>query len=207
MERKPLFKGERFNNLIVESFSHYKKYNTWNIAYYNCICDCGNKKEVAKRDLRSGNTTSCGCNKSKNTSNRNTERCFSRPKGEVGLRILYGVYKNSAKRRNLEFNISKEVFKELTSKKCFYCNKEPSIKSTQPCRKRNYNKDSLKHSTYIFNGIDRIDNKKHYTLNNIVTCCKNCNYAKNELTEDQFYEMIIRIYENRKLNEYKKENS
>ena len=30
-------------------------------AYWNCICDCGNKKIVGSRELRKGTTKSCGC--------------------------------------------------------------------------------------------------------------------------------------------------
>ena len=34
-------------------------------AFWKCICDCGTECEVRGRDLRSGHTTSCGCNKLK----------------------------------------------------------------------------------------------------------------------------------------------
>ena len=45
------------------------------------------------------------------------------------------------------------------------------------------------------NGIDRIDNNIGYTNENSVPCCKTCNFAKNILSESQFYLWIKKIYE------------
>lgn len=38
----------------------------------------------------------------------------------------------------------------------------------------------------IYNGIDRIDNAKGYTIENSVTCCKRCNFAKRNMSYDEF---------------------
>ena len=51
--------GERFTKLLVQSFSHRKESNA--MAYYNCVCDCGNTLVVAHGNLQSGHTKSCGC--------------------------------------------------------------------------------------------------------------------------------------------------
>lgn len=53
--------GEKFGKLTVENirFEHKK-------TIAECICDCGNKIEVRLDQLKSGNTTSCGCIKSPN---------------------------------------------------------------------------------------------------------------------------------------------
>ena len=51
--------GRQFGSLIVESLSDRRG------AQYDCmwwcICECGNRKEILARALRSGNTKSCGC--------------------------------------------------------------------------------------------------------------------------------------------------
>lgn len=51
--------GQRFGRLVVlyrcSDGKHYK---------YKCLCDCGNETEVAADHLRSGHTTSCGCERS-----------------------------------------------------------------------------------------------------------------------------------------------
>ena len=35
---------------------------------------------------------------------------------------------------------------------------------------------------YLYNGIDRIDNKLGYIKGNMTPCCKICNHAKHDLT-------------------------
>lgn len=52
--------GKRYGKLTVIDFDKIKD----NIAYWTCKCDCGNYTVVSGKDLRSGNTRSCGCVKS-----------------------------------------------------------------------------------------------------------------------------------------------
>jgi len=66
----------------------------------------------------------------------------------------------------------------------------------QTIKPKNYGKKSDKY----YNGIDRIDNTKDYTLDNCVPCCKNCNYAKRTLTQHDFYKLIQSIYNYRVKN-------
>lgn len=49
--------GRRFGRLVAESFSHKdrNKQFVWNV-----VCDCGTRKQVARRNLM-GKTQSCGC--------------------------------------------------------------------------------------------------------------------------------------------------
>lgn len=54
--------GQRFGQLIA--ISPTNKRRGTNIIWY-CECSCGNTIEVASHDLISGNTSSCGCLKSK----------------------------------------------------------------------------------------------------------------------------------------------
>ena len=51
-------RGQRFGRLLVESFDDNSrpKYVKW-----VCKCDCGKLISVLGRDLRTGNTESCGC--------------------------------------------------------------------------------------------------------------------------------------------------
>jgi hypothetical protein len=50
--------NKKFNRLLVLSKSDIRKDNR---ISWNCVCDCGNKKTVTGKSLRSGNTKSCGC--------------------------------------------------------------------------------------------------------------------------------------------------
>ncbi len=49
--------GQKFNRITVLSFSHVSNGN----SVWNCTCDCGREKKILANDLRTGNTTSCGC--------------------------------------------------------------------------------------------------------------------------------------------------
>lgn len=42
-------------------------------------------------------------------------------------------------------------------------------------------------------GIDRLNNDKGYTVENIVSCCSICNKAKSNLTMEEFLAWIERI--------------
>jgi hypothetical protein len=49
---------------------------------------------------------------------------------------------------------------------------------------------------FIYTGIDRMDPKMGYVLNNVVPCCEQCNYLKNRYSFLDFLEIISRIYNN-----------
>ena len=75
----------------------------------------------------------------------------------------YSQYKRRAKQRGFLFNITKETFNFFWQKPCYYCGDE--IKTI---------------------GLDRIDNEKGYTKDNIVACCKHCNLAKRAQTPKEY---------------------
>lgn len=81
-------------------------------------------------------------------------------------------YKIDAEKRNLIFNLSKELFDKLLKNKCFYCG--------------NFSKDGA-------NGIDRIDSSQGYTQENCESCCKTCNFMKLNFSKDQFIEKCLAI--------------
>ena len=47
---------------------------------------------------------------------------------------------------------------------------------------------------FYYNGVDRVDNQKGYTVNIIVPCCKRCNVANSDLTLEEFYSWVQEIY-------------
>ena len=73
---------------------------------------------------------------------------------------------------------------DLTSSTCFFCEIGPYQFSDH--RKTN--------GTYFYNGIDRLDNSKGYTIENSVTCCGRCNSAKNDMSLLEFKELVSKIY-------------
>lgn len=94
---------------------------------------------------------------------------------------LYSQYVRNAKKTNKEFKLSIDEFNMITSKPCHYCGE--------------YNNLDLKQ-----NGIDRINSKKGYVKLNCVPCCKKCNYAKSDLTYNEFINHIIKIHDHIRIN-------
>jgi len=86
----------------------------------------------------------------------------------------YSKYKDGAKRKGLEFNLTLEQFEKITFQICCYCGKYAENKK--------------------YCGVDRVDNDIGYKLNNCVPCCEVCNMMKRELTKKKFLDHVRDIY-------------
>lgn len=189
-------KGHRKLNLTGFVFDKWKVlYNTEtkNISgsyLWMCKCECGNLSKVSASSLMAGASKSCGCEGIKNMIIRNTGKPSNNRKkfGYSTARRIYKYYIQNANKRGLSFEISIEQFIELTSKNCFYCGIEP--KQSYAFLKETH------YGEYLYNGLDRVDNKKGYLLDNIVPCCGRCNHAKAQLSKVEFLEMVKMIYLN-----------
>lgn len=54
--------GKKFGRLTVLKRAYNKKQeNGKSVIYWECVCDCGNKRIVSGHSLRSGGSKSCGC--------------------------------------------------------------------------------------------------------------------------------------------------
>ena len=146
-----------------------------------CQCDCGNEKIIDGQSLRTGATQSCGC---LNKESPNNKRRLVL--GRANMRDLICIYKTGADKRGYDFTLTEEQFKKLTSSNCYYCGGKPS---------NIYNKKGS-NGEYIYNGIDRKDNNKGYTVENSVPCCYTCNRAKGTLTLQEFKDWVKRLCNN-----------
>ena len=54
--------------------------------------------------------------------------------------------------------------------------------------------DKALNGPYVYNGVDRVDNERGYSLENCVPCCKFCNRMKRDLGKKEFLEHIKNIY-------------
>ena len=185
--------NSRFGRLIVLRGTAKRKHNE---RIWECLCDCGNIKEVATGHLRDGNTRSCGC-LHKEAARRNSvisrvkaTEANKKPYGEASFNSLYMNYHRNANKRNLIMDLTKDEFRRLTKQDCFYCGVGPNQvwlrKQTNPKHKTN--------GEYVYNGIDRMDSNKGYTIDNVVPCCFKCNEAKNSLNVKEFYSYIVKVY-------------
>lgn len=96
----------------------------------------------------------------------NRERRRRHPKANA-----WSYYRTGAKARGLLFLVSREDFYRLLEQACVYCGRVP-----EP-----------------INGLDRIDNSKGYTSDNVAPCCRVCNKAKSDMTRDQFLDWAQRL--------------
>ncbi len=174
-ERHAALLGKRFGKLVAVSKT--EKRNRHGKVVWICRCDCGATKEINVGSLTRG-TISCGCATIKYT--EPTERA---------ARHLLHSYKSNAKRRGLDYALSFEEFQKLTKKPCSYCGTAPFGVAHDHVPKRHY-----AGGDYWFNGLDRIDNSKGYTPDNVVPCCSVCNRAKHTMTVAEFRDWVQRVY-------------
>lgn len=79
MSRLLNLKGERFGSLVVMML-----YGTVNKeVLWMCLCDCGRKQTASRHNLRSGNTTSCGCERDRKSAERKRTHGCTRTKEHV----------------------------------------------------------------------------------------------------------------------------
>jgi hypothetical protein len=185
--------GRVYGRLTVTKLAGYiietrnkEKGTTNRVAVYSCKCECGNELDVRSKDLKRGFTKSCGC-LHKETSSQNGKNNILKGDDNASLNMLITHYKSRARVKKFEYNLSFEDFKNITSSNCYYCGIEP-LQNAQT-------KTKGLAKAYYHNGIDRKDNTKGYTFNNVVPCCKTCNYAKRIQTEEEFLIWVKRISE------------
>lgn len=161
--------GSVVGNWTILNAVPHKKYD----PRYNCRCICGKEKIINTKVIYNGEPESCGCIRSQ----RKNDAFYK----------IFNIYILSAKKRGLSFEISEEKFKELSQQNCNYCGSPPaSIRKSR-------NKFGL---PFRYNGLDRVDSSKNYTIDNVVPCCKRCNYFKHKHSVDVFIQWVTRIYNN-----------
>lgn len=170
----------KYGKLTVIEKIITKKYDQ-NLTSYKCQCDCGNIKIIVGSQLLNKNTKSCGC--------LIKEKHYKLEIGEAAFNHLYKNNKDNAKKRNIDWNIDKEQFRKFTKNLCFYCGEAPNRQFYMKYKNGNMRLNGA----YYYNGLDRIDSNKEYSKDNILTCCKICNYMKQNLTIDEFYLHLYKI--------------
>jgi len=89
----------------------------------------------------------------------------------------FSRYKRGAKVRGIKFELSFYQFISFWKKPCEYCGDE--IKTI---------------------GLDRLNNDKGYSMDNVVPCCTDCNRMKMAMDKNRFIEKCFKIIKNNKFN-------
>ena len=161
-----------------------KKFGRWTVvSFYDTLggesrwlvrCSCGTEKIASCEDITGQRSFSCGC--------AQKDRANS---GASARAHVFCGYKSAAKKRKLAWGLSDEEFDFLTGSNCHYCGTPPST----------IKRSRWGTGTFIWNGIDRVDNTLGYISSNVVPCCRICNHAKRTLSYEDFVNWIKKAYD------------
>lgn len=90
----------------------------------------------------------------------------------------YARYNERAARRGHSFNLDKAAFLAIMSSNCAYCGVAPS----REWRGKGKHNDCV----WVAGGIDRVDSRYGYRVDNVTPCCTSCNTRKGTMSQDDF---------------------
>lgn len=168
--------GSIFGKLIVikevEKSIKYAKTD----RMYLCKCICGNNKICRRSRLLRGDNTSCGCLMKSHLQNHGS------PLAEIDISsMLWQRLKVNAKKRNIEFNITKHYILNLffeQNQRCAISN----ILLKMPMRKDDRKRKDLA-------SLDRIDNTKGYIKGNVRWILWEINRMKWDMSDEELHNM------------------
>lgn len=174
--------GDRFGDWTITS-NKYKSDRDNNKHYWlDAVCKCGMETTLFAAALTSGKTVRC-----KNCGNLGKRDSRILAADAVVINSCFSSYKKSAKKRGLEFELTREQFSKMIFQNCEYCGATPKNSMTDRRGRRILPK---------YNGVDRVDNMRGYHIDNVVTCCRWCNEAKRAKTHSEFSEWIEGLIKN-----------
>lgn len=181
--------GQKFARLLVTAEAEpvgVKRRTAW-----LCQCDCGSTKIITAEELKSGGTKSCGC--------LNQEKRVERASTMYGACVKFHPSETSARRvwkkRYSDGNIPFEDFLRLSQMDCHYCGAKPNNTQNAAMEDKKASQFAKDNGDFVYNGLDRIDSSLLHTLDNVVSCCKWCNYAKRERTAAEFEVWAEQLYQ------------
>jgi hypothetical protein len=172
--------GKKIGKLTVIEMAPRSEDSGDRSNYWKSICECGNthiaRASWLNRCANRVEPISCGCELKFTFSRRRTktEDDFV----AASIKTIIKNYKQSAKRKSYSFLLSKEEFTKFITSPCHYCG---ALETNTHCVK-----NLTVNREFHYNGIDRMDNSKGYCLENCVTACMFCNYAKRTQSYDDF---------------------
>jgi hypothetical protein len=149
---------------------------------WRCMCSCGKELQCLSGTLISNRVHSCGC--------LTREKCIE--KERLRIEDPWSVDMNKyvvrlGYRPTLQpWVLTVEQYESLVTSSCYYCGIPPLQYPTEP---------TLREHGLRKNGIDRVDSSKGYILENCVPCCKQCNFEKRALSQEDFIENIRRRFD------------
>lgn len=160
--------NKRFGKLIViERMPNTKNGST----IWKCKCDCGNNKHITGRNLRMGNSVTCGCSHNRKGKNNHAWKGYEEISGRY-----WRTVKKGAKERNLQVSV--------TIEQCW----NKAIEQNKKC--------ALSGIDLVFGknaSLDRIDSDKGYVIGNVQWVDKDINIIKSNYDEQRFIELCKQV--------------
>lgn len=172
--------GNRYGKIVVLGYHGVDKFGK---LLLKCKCDCGNKKIINKSSLSRSLTQSCGCLKIEKIRQKHVHDLSP---------AYFRRCKKGAVERNIKFTIDEEYVWEIYEKQKGKC----AISGTPIKFHPNYN-----YSKYQTASIDRINSKKGYVKGNIQIVHKTINVIKWNLTEEELYYWVNKIFKHKKIKD------
>jgi len=139
-------------------------------------CECGTRIKAVW-----GKSDSCGClqREAVISMNRTKRKAF----GLNAFGILFCNYRKRAERHQLRFSITRNEMRQLVESPCHYCGRPPG---QVILNRRGF-------GSFVYNGLDRMNSSEGYVSSNVVPCCKTCNYAKRNMSVDEFLAWVKQV--------------
>jgi len=144
------------------------------LTRWNCQCDCGKEIIVYTMDLTRRKNLSCGCRR------LSYGRKYD-PRTSSASIIFRATYNDG--------DLSLEDFMVISQLPCHYCGALLSNSYMRAWKNR------PEQAPFDYNGLDRINSNLPHNKNNVVPCCKQCNWAKRDLSYDDFLNWVKKLYE------------
>ena len=179
------FIGEKINNIKILSRKNQQR-NARRVLV-NCQCLlCGNEFVADFSQVKTGRIKNCACVRK----NKGVKSFGWQGYGEIS-KSLYSRIKTGAKKRGLEFSLTIEYLWELFLDQNGYC-RLSGRKIKLPKTRRDYEATA---------SLDRKDSEKGYTEENVQWVHKDVNYAKQQLSGKEFFNLCKDVYNNLKSHE------
>lgn len=171
-------------------------------------CDCGTIIENYRVNRLVANPPckSCGCLRKEMRSGPQLKK---RTYSEATKVRCYSMFVKTVRAREAAgFKCDEwpeDIWFEMVSRPCHYCGKTDVRNAAwmmRTCSKHyaEFPDEEIRKYDLKINSIDRVDSTKGYLFSNSVSCCGRCNKAKLHYTQDEFYDMIVAIYNHRGLH-------
>jgi hypothetical protein len=171
--------GQKFGRFTFVKRSDKKQGGAY---FWEALCECGTTKLIVPASVVLGGTVSCGC--------------YHKDIMTFGKVRKYDPVISTARivwcRKYKDGDLAFEEFLELSQLPCFYCGVMFSNK--YKVSGKNTSEYQTKNGDFVYNGLDRVDNSQLHNKNNVVPCCKRCNSAKLDYSQEEFANMITMIY-------------